>query len=99
MAADMSIPSSLAAVLASDAWFASCDAPLRDALVSYQGGLPGARILSGSYGSNALAIGYAKDRPATADFVKGFTRSVTASGFVDDAIGKAGIRGAAAPGG
>jgi polar amino acid transport system substrate-binding protein len=74
-------------------------ADLRDALVSYQPELPGARILSGSYGSNALAIGYAKDRPATADFVKGFIRSVTASGFVTEAIEKAGVRGAAVPGG
>ena len=74
-------------------------ADLRDALVAYQPGLPGARILPGSYGSNALAIGYAKDRSATADFVNGFTRSVTASGFVTDAIEKAGLRGAAAPGG
>jgi polar amino acid transport system substrate-binding protein len=74
-------------------------ADLRDALVSYQRELPGARILPGSYGSTALAIGYAKDRSATADFVRGFTRSVTASGFVTDAIEKAGLRGAAAPDG
>lgn len=74
-------------------------ADLRDALISYQPELPGSRILPGSYGSNALAIGYAKDRPATADFVKGFTTSVTASGFVTGAIEKAGVQGASAPGG
>jgi polar amino acid transport system substrate-binding protein len=72
-------------------------ADLRDTLVSYQRELPGARILPGSFGSSALAIGYAKDRPATADFVQGFIRSVTASGFVTGVIEKAGIRGAALP--
>ena len=72
-------------------------ADLRDALLSYQPELPGSRILPGSYGSNALAIGYAKDRPATAAFVKEFTTSVIASGFVTRAIEKAGVHGAVAP--
>jgi polar amino acid transport system substrate-binding protein len=74
-------------------------ADLRDALMSYQPDLPGSRIVPGNYGSNALAIGYAKDRPATAVFVKVFTTSVIASDFVTQAIEKAGVRGAAAPGG
>jgi polar amino acid transport system substrate-binding protein len=74
-------------------------ADLRDALLSYQPELPGSRILPGNYGSNALAIGYAKDRSATAAFVKDFTRSVIASGFVTRAIEKAGVQGAVAPGG
>lgn len=74
-------------------------ADLRDALMSYQPDLPGSRIIPGNYGSNALAIGYAKDRPATAEFVKEFTTSVIASDFVTQAIEKAGIRGAVAPGG
>ena len=69
-------------------------ADLRAALLSYQPELPGSRILPGNYGSNALAIGYAKDRSATAAFVKDFTRSVTASGFVTRAIEKAGVQGA-----
>jgi polar amino acid transport system substrate-binding protein len=74
-------------------------ADLRDALMSYQPELPGSRVIPGNYGSNALAIGYAKDRPATAVFVKVFTTSVIASDFVTQAIEKAGIRGASAPGG
>jgi polar amino acid transport system substrate-binding protein len=74
-------------------------ADLRDALLSYQPELPGSRILPGNYGSNALAIGYAKDRSATATFVKEFTTSVIASGFVTRAIEKAGVQGAVAPGG
>jgi polar amino acid transport system substrate-binding protein len=74
-------------------------ADLRDALLSYQPELPGSRIVPGNYGSNALAIGYAKDRPATAAFVKEFTTAVIASGFVTQAIEKAGVQGAVAPGG
>jgi polar amino acid transport system substrate-binding protein len=74
-------------------------ADLRDALMSYQPELPGSRVIPGNYGSNALAIGYAKDRPATAVFVNVFTTSVIASDFVTQAIEKAGVRGAAAPGG
>ena len=74
-------------------------ADLRDALLSYQPELPGSRIVPGNYGSNALAIGYAKDRPLTAAVVKEFTAAAIASGFVTRAIDKAGVRGAAAPGG
>jgi polar amino acid transport system substrate-binding protein len=73
-------------------------ADLRDALLSYQPELAGSRIIAGNYGSNALAIGYAKERPLTAAFVKQFTEAVIASGFVARAIEKAGVRGAAAPG-
>jgi polar amino acid transport system substrate-binding protein len=74
-------------------------ADLRDALMSYQPEFPESRIVPGNYGSNALAIGYAKDRPAAAEFVKQFTAAVIASGFVTRAIEKAGVRGATAPGG
>lgn len=73
-------------------------ADLRDALMSYQPKLPGSRIVPGNYGSNALAIGYAKDRPAAAAYVKAFTERVTASGFVTRSIEQAGVRGAVAPG-
>ena len=73
-------------------------ADLRDALLSYQPELPGSRIIPGNYGSNALAIGYPKERPLTAAFVKQFTETAIASGFVTSAIEKAGVRGAVAPG-
>ncbi|HEY7662298.1 MAG TPA: transporter substrate-binding domain-containing protein [Xanthobacteraceae bacterium] len=73
-------------------------AGLRAVLVADQPELPGARILPGSFGSSALAIGYAKDRAATAVFVKDFTRSVTASGFVAGAIEKAALQGVTVPG-
>ena len=74
-------------------------ADLRDALLSYQPELPGARIVPGNYRSNALAIGYAKERPLTAALVREFTAAAIASGFVTRAIEKAGVRGAVAPGG
>jgi polar amino acid transport system substrate-binding protein len=73
-------------------------ADLRDALMSYQPELADSRIIAGNYGSNALAIGYAKERPLTGAFVRQFTEAVIASGFVARAIAKAGVRGAAAPG-
>jgi polar amino acid transport system substrate-binding protein len=73
-------------------------ADLRDALMSYQPDLPGSRIVPGNYGSNALAIGYAKDRPLTAAWVKAFTAAAIASGVVTKAIEQAGVRGAASPG-
>jgi polar amino acid transport system substrate-binding protein len=74
-------------------------ADLRDALLSYQPELAGSRIVPGNYGSNALAIGYAKERPLTAAFVREFTAAAIASGFVSRAIDKAGVKGAVAPGG
>jgi len=71
---------------------------LRDQLMNYQSELPGSRVIPGKYGSNDLAIAYAKDRPATAAFVKNFTEAVIKSGFVTKAIERAGVRGAVAPG-
>jgi hypothetical protein len=56
-------------------------------------------ILPGTYGSNALAIGYAKARPLTAGLVKEFAATAIASGFVTRPIAKAGVQGAAASGG
>jgi len=73
-------------------------ADLRDALLSYQAELPGSRIVPGNYGSNALAIGYTKERPLTAAVVKEFTAAAIVSGFVTRAIDKAGVKGAVAPG-
>jgi polar amino acid transport system substrate-binding protein len=73
-------------------------ADLRDALLSYQSELPGSRIIPGNYGSNALAIGYPKERPLAAEYVKQFTAATIASGFVTRAIEKAGVQGAVAPG-
>ena len=71
---------------------------LRDQLMNYVPELPDARIVPGHYGRNALAIGYAKERPAAAAFVQAFTAAAIKSGFVAKSIERAGVRGAAAPG-
>ena len=70
---------------------------LRDQLVSHQKELPESRIIPGAYGRNAMAIGYAKDKPAAAAFVKQFTDAMVKSGFVTRAIEKSGVQGAVAP--
>ena len=71
---------------------------LADQLVSHQSDLPGGRIIPGYYGRNALAIGYVKDRPAAADFVRAFTAATIKSGLVTRSIAKAGVHGAVAGG-
>jgi polar amino acid transport system substrate-binding protein len=70
---------------------------LRDQLVSYQAQLPGSRVIPGRYGVNDMAIGFAKERPAGAAFLKRFTEEAARSGFVTKAIERAGVRGAAPP--
>lgn len=72
-------------------------ADLRHALTLYQPDLPGSCIVSGSYGTNALAIGYPKERPATAAFVRDFTLDARASGLVSRSIAAAGVVGAVVP--
>jgi polar amino acid transport system substrate-binding protein len=74
-------------------------ADLRHALVTYQPDLEGSQILPGSYGSNALAIGYAKGRPELAAFVRDFTLAARTSGLVAQAIQRAGVHGARVPAG
>jgi len=60
-------------------------------LVSAQRGLPGSRILPGSYYNVPIAIGYAKERPqGVADFAKQFADDVKASGFVRRSLDRAG---------
>jgi polar amino acid transport system substrate-binding protein len=71
---------------------------LRDQLMNYIGELPVARIVPGHYGRNGLAIGYAKERPAAAAFIKEFTAATIKSGFITKSIERAGVRGAVAPG-
>jgi len=60
-------------------------------LVTAQRGLPGSRILPGSYYNVPIAIGYAKERPAAvADYAKQFAEDVKKSGFVRQALERAG---------
>jgi polar amino acid transport system substrate-binding protein len=63
-------------------------------LATVPGAPPGARILPGSYFSVPIAIGVAKGRPGTvAEFARTFAESVKQSGFVQQAIERAGVTG------
>jgi hypothetical protein len=59
-------------------------------LVSAQAGLAGSRILPGSYYNVPIAIGYAKDRPAVADYARAFAENVKTTGFVQASLQRAG---------
>jgi polar amino acid transport system substrate-binding protein len=60
-------------------------------LVSAQRMMPGSRILPGSYYNVPIAIGFAKDRPpAVKDFAAQFAADVRTSGFVQQALDRAG---------
>jgi polar amino acid transport system substrate-binding protein len=59
-----------------------------------QADMPGTRMVPGVIGRNALAIGYGKDKPAAAAYVKAFTEAMIKSGFVAKSIEKANVRGA-----
>jgi polar amino acid transport system substrate-binding protein len=73
-------------------------ADLRHQLIEHQSELPGSRIIDGAFGRNALAIGYARNKPAAAAYVRAFTAAAIKSGLVTRAIEKAGVKGAVAPG-
>ena len=63
-------------------------------LAAVQGGLPGARILPGSYFNVPIAIGVAKGRPAAvAEFAREFAREIKASGFLEHVIDRADVTG------
>jgi polar amino acid transport system substrate-binding protein len=63
-------------------------------LSTVQGKLPGARILPGSYFDVPVAIGVAKGRPpAVAEFARTYSDDVRRSGFVQQAIDRAGATG------
>jgi polar amino acid transport system substrate-binding protein len=63
-------------------------------LAAVQAGLPGARILPGSYFNVPIAIGIAKGRPAAvAAFARTFAEDVKRSGFVQQAINRATVSG------
>jgi polar amino acid transport system substrate-binding protein len=60
-------------------------------LVSAQRMMPESRILPGSYYNVPIAIGFAKDRPATVkDFAAQFAADVTKSGLVQQSLDRAG---------
>ena len=63
-------------------------------LAAVQGGLPGARLLPGSYFNVPIAIGVAKRRPpAVADFARTFAGHAKHSGLLLQAIARHGVTG------
>jgi polar amino acid transport system substrate-binding protein len=63
-------------------------------LAAVKGGLPGARILAGSYFNVPVAIAVAKGRPAAvAEFAREFAEDVKRTGIVQQAIERAGVTG------
>jgi polar amino acid transport system substrate-binding protein len=63
-------------------------------LASVQGGLPGSRILPGSYFDVPIAIGVAKGRgPEATAFARQFVEDVKTSGFARQALDRAGTAG------
>ena len=63
-------------------------------LAAAQGGLPGSRILPGSYFNVPIVIGIAQGRaPAAAELARAFVADVKASGFAQRAIDRAGVKG------
>jgi polar amino acid transport system substrate-binding protein len=63
-------------------------------LVAAQAGLAGSRVLPGSYFNVPIAIGIAKGRPPAArDYARQYAEDVKASGFVQQAIDRAGVKG------
>ena len=62
-----------------------------------QTSLPGWQIVPGSYMTTAFSIGYPKGRPAGATYAKQFIEEMKGNGFIQQAIGRANLKGAVVP--
>ena len=68
-------------------------AGIRPGLLEYAARLPGSRVLGDRYGANALAIAVAKSRDGWLAYMSGFIEETARSGWVQQAIVHAGLRG------
>ena len=59
--------------------------------------LPEWRIVPGSYMTTVFSVGYPKDRPAGANYANRFIEEMKKSGFIQQAIERANLQGAAVP--
>jgi ABC-type nitrate/sulfonate/bicarbonate transport system substrate-binding protein len=73
-------------------------ASTRVALLDYSAQLPGSRVLDGRYEANLQAIAVAKQRTGWLAYVSEFLEQAKASGLVEQAIARAGLRGIQAVG-
>ena len=62
-----------------------------------QAELPGWRIVPGSYMMTVFSIGYPKDKPAGAAYANQFIDEMKKSGFIQQAIERANLKGAVVP--
>jgi len=58
--------------------------------------LPEWRLLPGSYLTPVFSMGFPKDRPAGADYANRFVEDIKRNGFIEKAIARANLKGAAA---
>ena len=61
-------------------------------------GLPGSRVLPGSWGEESIAFGVPKGRPAALPYLEAFVRKARGEGAVRRAADRAGVRGLAGGG-
>ena len=70
-----------------------CLSGLQTRLFADQARLPGSTVLPGGFTQIRQAIGTARDRPAAAEFLRGFVQRAKASGLVQQAIDAHAIQG------
>ena len=70
---------------------------LHHMLATLQPKLPGSRIIPGRFMTTELQIAYGKGKPAAAAYVAAFIAEMEATGFLREAITRAGLRGARVP--
>ncbi len=68
-------------------------AGLRPALLTEVTKIPGARLLDGQFTGVQQAVGTAKNREASAQYLRAFVEDVKASGLVAEAISRNGVQG------
>jgi polar amino acid transport system substrate-binding protein len=68
-------------------------ASIRPTLLHYSAGLPGTRVIAGSYGANFPALVVPKGQPGRLAYVSEFVKHAKASGLIQQAIDRAGQPG------
>ena len=76
---------------------ADVQAGVRSALIEYSARLPGSRVLEDRYGANSVAMAVAKGRAERLAYINEFVEEAKASGLVQRAIERAGLRGITVP--
>ncbi|HEX9146710.1 MAG TPA: transporter substrate-binding domain-containing protein [Candidatus Binatia bacterium] len=72
---------------------ADVQAGVRSALLEYSTELPGSRVLEDRYGSNSVAMAVPKGQAERLAYISEFVEEAKASGLVQRAIERAGLRG------